>query len=320
MSDVDEDGPLSAVDAAKQRHKKEMKDLAARLQKLKHSVPKGDNKRKKEVAAETQKLEDETKARHAAELAAAQKEDASGSKDGANVSESKERGEDDGKPQEDEADQGDGGAVGTGRKPTRAQKRREKKDERSLERQKEIADEKARMGPAARDLERAALVSKLNPLGLRTAEIPPDGHCLYNALSHQLATSGFPESLSFQTLRLRAADYLRSHRDDFMPFLSTDSGDPMCDADYDEYCNSVEKTAAWGGEIEIRALSHLLHVSVEIFQAYSNTILVNEQYAGPKVRLSYHRHEYGLGEHYNSVVAAGVDPGQQQEQQQQHTE
>lgn len=43
--------------------------IAAKIQSLKHSVPKGDKKKKKEVALEIAKLEEELTDRHTQELA-----------------------------------------------------------------------------------------------------------------------------------------------------------------------------------------------------------------------------------------------------------
>lgn len=48
------------------------------------------------------------------------------------------------------------------------------------------------------------------------------------------------------------AIHLRLNRDDFLPFLcNQDTGDPMSETEFESYCNKVEKTAAWGGQIEV---------------------------------------------------------------------
>ncbi|CAG5118073.1 unnamed protein product, partial [Candidula unifasciata] len=51
------------------RHKREKKELQAKILKLKHSVTKGDKKKKKEVADEIAKLEAELEAQHNEQLA-----------------------------------------------------------------------------------------------------------------------------------------------------------------------------------------------------------------------------------------------------------
>lgn len=70
-------------------------------------------------------------------------------------------------------------------------------------------------------------------------------------------------------MRSTAANYLREHADDFMPFLTTanltpadgaDSdgheaeGTPMDIAQFNKYCEIVENTGEWGGHIEVRCL------------------------------------------------------------------
>ncbi|KAJ2879373.1 OTU protein [Coemansia aciculifera] len=104
-------------------------------------------------------------------------------------------------------------------------------------------------------------------------------------------------------MRRRAAEYMRVHRDDFMPFMAHDSGDPFDMADYDDHCDSVERSAAWGGHQEIMALSHALQLPVLVYQSDAPVLRIGEDVYGTKepVRLSYHRHAYGLGEHYNSL-------------------
>ena len=71
MSDDGEES-LSPLEALQAQHRKEMRELQNTITSMKKSVPKGDNKRKKAVAAEIEALELSTAQRHAAELAAAQ--------------------------------------------------------------------------------------------------------------------------------------------------------------------------------------------------------------------------------------------------------
>lgn len=73
---------------------------------------------------------------------------------------------------------------------------------------------------------------------------------------------------------------------------------------YNKYCDNVEHTNEWGGQIEIRALVGALQVSVRIFQGMGAPIIdMGESFAKKHlILLSYHKHYYSLGEHYNSVV------------------
>lgn len=66
--------------------------------------------------------------------------------------------------------------------------------------------------------------------------------------------------------------------------------------------------AVWGGQLEIRALAASLRRVVTVFDAEAPTLTMgdgDEEADGrPPLLLSYHRHYFALGEHYNSVVVA----------------
>ena len=63
----------------------------------------------------------------------------------------------------------------------------------------------------------------------------------------------------------------------------------------------MASTPEWGGQVELLALSSVLRRSIEVIQADGPPMVVGEHFTGPRLLLSYHRHAYGLGEHYNSV-------------------
>lgn len=45
---------------------------------------------------------------------------------------------------------------------------------------------------------------------------------------------------------------MRNHQDDFLPFLChTDTGDPYTTDEFQEYCNKLETSAEWGGQLEV---------------------------------------------------------------------
>ena len=46
---------------------------------------------------------------------------------------------------------------------------------------------------------------------------------------------------------------------------------------------------------------------VAVFSADAPPLLTGEEYEanGPRIELAYHRHYFGLGEHYNAVVRSG---------------
>ena len=71
-SGSDDDEKTESVGKMKQRHKRETKELEAKIKELSHGQNKKDKKDKAELQAKAKKLEDDLKARHAAELAAAE--------------------------------------------------------------------------------------------------------------------------------------------------------------------------------------------------------------------------------------------------------
>eukprot|EP00064_Thunnus_orientalis_P009799 superscaffoldBa00001269_g9825 len=109
-------------------------------------------------------------------------------------------------------------------------------------------------------------------------------------------------TMSVKELRCRTAEYMRNHADDFLPFLTNpNTGDMYTTDEFEKYCSDVEHTAAWGGQLELQALTQVLHLPIEVIQADSPTIKIGEEYDSKAITLVYMRHAYGLGEHYNSV-------------------
>ena len=246
-----------------------------------------------------------------------------------------------------ETSMGGSGGEGGGRvkKPTKAQRRRQQKAERDAEREARIAQETSELGETERMLEEKALKKVLAPLGLAVKDIPPDGHCLYRSLEDQLTcvlsdggasallraakytnddddnedgddnTTTAPTTLSFLTLRHIAAQYMRENADHFRHFVAdgdASGGDASGDAGeaFEEYCAQVETTAAWGGHVEIEALSRALQLPIRVYSVGMAPVEVGfdligeekEEGSGHVLQLCYVRHAYGLGEHYNSVM------------------
>lgn len=111
------------------------------------------------------------------------------------------------------------------------------------------------------------------------------------------------------------AAYMRDHASDFLPFylsenmLDEDSDNSQAER-FENYCKEVESTAAWGGELELRALTHCLRKHIRIFSGSFPDVEMGKEYksdiesdfSNGSIMLSYHKHAFGLGEHYNSVV------------------
>ncbi|KAJ2741725.1 OTU protein [Coemansia sp. BCRC 34301] len=291
------------------RHKRESKELLARVTALKKTVSKGDKRKKKEVAAEIAVLESQLSEMHAAQikqLTGSLAESAAGaptsSSDAvlgtsAGVLPVCDR----------DSDSGPYGASGGGldRRPggkvNKAKQRLQRRAE-ELQRIQAEAEKEAEDMVDVAAIETRAIDQLVAQDDLQVRPIKGDGHCLYSAFADQICTyHGQPAS--YPDMRRRAAEYMRAHRDDFMPFMAHDSGDPFSTTDYDDHCDNVELSAAWGGHQEIMALSHALQLPVLVYQCDAPVLRIGEDAYGAKdpVRLSYHRHAYGLGEHYNSL-------------------
>lgn len=90
-------------------------------------------------------------------------------------------------------------------------------------------------------------------------------------------------------------------------------GDPGIQ--FEQYCHEMEATAAWGGQIELRALADALKRQIQVVSAELPTLVLGQEHASsePPLQVCYLRHAFGLGEHYNSLQKL---PNQQQEAQQ----
>lgn len=186
---------------------------------------------------------------------------------------------------------------------TKAQKRRDKKAAQEKERECRIAEAEVENLLGLRHQEGLKLAQKLSQQQLQIKEISSDGHCLYRAIEDQLAQISVSDGvMNVKELRCRTAEHMRSHAEDFLPFLTNpNTGDLYTTEEFEKYCNDVEHTAAWGGQLELRALTHVLQLPIEVIQADSATIKIGEEYNEKPLTLVYMHHAYGLGEHYNSV-------------------
>ncbi|CAI9285624.1 unnamed protein product [Lactuca saligna] len=193
-------------------------------------------------------------------------------------------------------------------KPTKSAKRKEKRAQEEAAREQRIQEEQSNI-VSDKMVENEKLEKKVKPLGLIVNEIKPDGHCLYRAVEDQLKIKSKSSSFyTFQELRKMVADYMRKNSSDFLPFFLSETEE---DGDYHErfesYCNEVESTAAWGGQLELGALTHCLKKHIMIFSGSFPDVEMGKEYKSgdfldSSIVLSYHKHAFGLGEHYNSLV------------------
>ncbi|XP_067007557.2 deubiquitinase OTUD6B isoform X2 [Anabrus simplex] len=281
------------------KHRKERKDMQGKIQALKKSAAKGDKKKKKEVAEEIAILELELDKRHAEELSQLKKQDL----EVGEICESLQS-----------LETNDAGDVPgqINQRVSKAQRRRDKKATKEREREEYIKVQAKENIHGARNVETQKIKSILKAQNLMIQEIPSDGNCLYSAVDYQLKYVDRSE-MGIDRLRSLTSQYLLGHMSDYLPFLShPESEELMTIEQYEEYCQKVANTAAWGGEVELRALSHAIKCPIEVIQAVGPSIIIGEEYPGKRITITYHRHMYGLGEHYNSVKPY-EEPSQEEE-------
>ncbi|KAM6958655.1 deubiquitinase OTUD6B isoform 2-T2 [Aplochiton taeniatus] len=281
------------------QHRKEKKDLQATIQSMKNGVPKNDKKRRKQLTEEISNLETELNQKQEEELKQLNFVDNSTTST-------------DSKPcKVDEVvngveSLGIEGEMENGVKATRvskAQKRRDKKAAHDKERESRIAEAEVENLSGLRHQEGLKLSQKLAERQLQIKEISSDGHCMYRAIEDQLLQLAMPGlNQNLKELRKHTAEHMRSNADNFLPFLTNSStGDIYTADEFEKYCCDVEQTAAWGGQLELQALTQILQLPIEVIQADSPTIKIGEEFDKAPITLIYMRHAYGLGEHYNSV-------------------
>lgn len=277
----------NAAEEILKRHKQERKELQAKIQSLKKTAPKG--KKKKDVADQIAQLEKDLDKKHQQELSCIQEVE--------QVENSETVVEEIEKASEDVIQEN---AVGPTR-ITRAQRRRNKKENEEKERDKRIQEqeEQNKKGPRVKEIN--TIKELLQGEGLQLYSIPADGNCLYCAVNHQLGVTG-RDNFSVEKLREITANFMRENKEDFMPFMDNDSEEAMTDKQFEEYCKNIATTKFWGGQIELKALSNALKCPIKIIQASGPPTIQGEDFPGPPLIVTYHRHLYRLGEHYNSTL------------------
>ncbi len=207
-------------------------------------------------------------------------------------------------------------------------KKKNQARQKEIDRQNRIAEENATAGPSRREMETDALAALyLKPRSLAVEEVEADGHCLYRAVARQCARVGLEvvggDGYDYAKLRSICAEALMGpNRGEYEPFAEFGDGHDghhssggNHPASYEEYVEKVRSSAAWGGQLELRALSEGLNCPIVVFSAEGPPLTMGAEYYGSEnesgdndwsskkaLLLSFHRHYYALGEHYNSVV------------------
>ncbi|KAG2418138.1 hypothetical protein HFD88_001239 [Aspergillus terreus] len=192
--------------------------------------------------------------------------------------------------------------------------------------QAEIAAEEAAKQTDHRGNEKDVMDGVFKRLDLSQVEINPDGHCLYSAIAYELEELGLglkpdasrivlnPPTLSrietvaspkhdgYRAVRAVTADFITQHKDDFEPFME----EPL-----DQYTHKIKLTAEWGGQLELQAIARAYGVDINVIQGDGRIEKIEagdvqdleaEERARRVIWLAYYRHTYGLGEHYNALT------------------
>ncbi|KAI5957819.1 OTU2 [Candida theae] len=294
-----------------QRHKKENKDLIATITGLKKQATK---KTRKSVLSKCQELEDNLKRKHAEELAQLENPEGQNEEQLEVTPEQLLAELSVGDKQEVLAENPvkkdntqPGGLAGPKRR--NRQKERLAKRQAEIERMQTEAREETANSVDYRQIEIDSMSQHLAVHNLKLHDIKPDGHCLFASIQDQLQQRHRIDK-TVQELRDLSAQYILSHRDDFVPFLFDEQTGEI--RDVDEYCHELTSTAMWGSDMEILALAKVFECCVAIHMAGAATLKINEEAKSsgvgkdddgvkPELQLGYYKHSYGLGEHYNSL-------------------
>ena len=302
------------------RHRREQKDLQAKITQKKKAATK---KTKKGVKDECATLEQEIRERQAAELAELNTRNSHGQTVGKDSlaeegqSSAIDRDPEDGLEQSIEstktAASGYSEPTQNGsnlpRKPNRQKARLARRAVEQDALAAKAAEEAANM-PNERESERIKMLELFEQHELKEYEIRADGHCLYSAIADQMNQLDLPlsprepsnetaetaaKSLpSHLRVRHAAADYITANSDEFSPFLE----EPL-----EEYIHNVRDTGEWGGQLELAALANAYGLVINVLQANGRVekIVPQGENGDKQAWLAYYRHGFGLGEHYNSL-------------------
>lgn len=289
------------------RHRKEQKDLQDRITQKKKNATKKTRKgvndecerlqrdlqdrQQSEIDALTGRLDQDLDSLHIEEKQPSEASEApqiNGNADDPNPAESKTLGEMNSMTQQ------------SFKKPNR-QKARLARRAAEQEAQAAKAAEEAANLPDLRKQEISAMQKHFGKLGLKEIFIQPDGHCMYSAVAMLLQDTTSDQRnfdtgglLPFRAVRAETAKFISQHAADFEAFLE----EPI-----DQYTNKIKNTTEWGGQLELQAIARAYNVDINVLQADGR---IEKIESGAKsdaepIWLTYYRHSYGLGEHYNAL-------------------
>ncbi|CAG8327562.1 unnamed protein product [Penicillium salamii] len=305
------------------KHRKEQKDLQARITQRKKSATK---KTRKGVNDECDRMQHELSDRQQSEIAQLNGDPV---EDLENLSLEGGQPPDEDKPSEtpkepEPESQPISHAEPPNTKKPNRQKARLARRAAEQAAQSATAAEEAANQTNYRGNEQEVMDAVFKKLGLKEVEVTPDGHCLYSAVAKQLDESGLglrpdpsrivlqsstqsridtvasPQHDGYRAVRAVTADFITEHKEDFEAFME----EPL-----DSYTRKIKLTAEWGGQLELQAIARAYGVEINVVQSdgrmekiESGETFDEEEKHKRVIWLAYYRHTYGLGEHYNALV------------------
>ncbi|KAL2852436.1 cysteine proteinase [Aspergillus pseudoustus] len=322
------------------RHRKEQKDLQARITQKKKSATK---KTRRGINDECDRLQRELTDRHQSEIAELNGETSELPVDGLEDLSINDKSPNGANENSKSGPDGEA-ATATTEPPTSSQtlnytphthtKKPNRQKARLARRAAEQAAQAAQAEEEASKLtnhrgnEKEAMEAVFKQLKLKEVDINPDGHCLFSAVACQLDEMGLglkpdperivlqPATLSrmetvvsprhdgYRAVRAVTADFITENKDDFEAFME----EPL-----EQYTRKIKLTAEWGGQLELQAIARAYGVNINVIQGDgriekiesgdADDIEDEEERKRRVIWLAYYRHTYGLGEHYNALTA-----------------
>ena len=94
-----------------------------------------------------------------------------------------------------------------------------------------------------------------------------------------------------EELREMTCNYMLQNKDEFLPYLDFDDDSGNGQEKYEEYCNKIKDQTVWGGQIELKALSDVLNVLIEVIQSEGSEILFSAKiFKLEKISTHSHKH------------------------------
>lgn len=194
-------------------------------------------------------------------------------------------------PKEDPAEQE---RLAAEQKKQQNREKRQKKQQRRMQEESQLRN-LMRDAKTKGQIESEALSAQLDKEGLKMHSVIGDGHCLYRAVGFNMSHRGYPEAADFRFVRKMCADEMRANKDAYIGFI-----DITDEAEYIAYCDRIENSAEWGGEVELVALSNAFKMSFIVHRNGQQPMKQGNYDA--TTELAFLEFYSTSGGHYNSVV------------------